>query len=148
MGSLIKIILGYSSPFWRNTGFSGELVCCGGDPLTQPVNLAYDACTVGYEVGENWTKEEGGEKNEHYAIVAFISGAFAVFWSEVSPLFPSLSRFSSERLPQQRVSKTYIAPSLPSPSLSSPSLPSHLFLLHLPSPPSFHFSHISHASAH
>eukprot|EP00026_Physarum_polycephalum_P006921 Phypoly_transcript_06974.p1 GENE.Phypoly_transcript_06974~~Phypoly_transcript_06974.p1 ORF type:complete len:488 (+),score=97.89 Phypoly_transcript_06974:126-1589(+) len=84
MGTLIKIVLGYSTPFWRNAGFSGELVCYGADPLTQPVNLAYDACTVGYETDENWKKDDPNAKIEHFAIVAFISGAFAVFWSEKS----------------------------------------------------------------
>jgi len=90
MGTLIKVVLGYSSPFWRKKGFSGELVCYGGDPLAQPVNLAYDAC--GWEVGgvkevKEWERErenDGGESevgNEHVAVVAFISGAFAVFWS-------------------------------------------------------------------
>lgn len=44
MGTLIKIILGYNTPFWRTAGYSGELVCYGGDPLLQPVNLVYDAC--------------------------------------------------------------------------------------------------------
>jgi hypothetical protein len=89
MGSLIKVILVYSSPVWRKAGFSGELVCYGGYPLTQPVNLVYDAC--GYEVSKNWTKEDDRGENEigqHFTIVAFISGAFAVFWSDIlSPLF-------------------------------------------------------------
>ena len=88
---LIKIILGYSLPFWRKAGMSGELVCYGGDPLTQPVGLAYDAC--GYDIGADWREGEygcGDGAQQLFALTVFIGGAFAVFWSEVILLSLSL----------------------------------------------------------
>ena len=59
-------------------------VCYGGDAQTQPVCVAYDAC--GHQMGDNWEDpwQEGGEKGgRQCALVAFICGAFAIYWGEV-----------------------------------------------------------------
>lgn len=52
VGSYFKCVLFYTTPFWRQKNYSGQLVCYGGDPQTQPVCVAYDAC--GFAMGDNW----------------------------------------------------------------------------------------------
>lgn len=52
MGSVIKIVIEYPEPFWRNNGFSGEIMS-----NEEPIFLAYDASTP-----------------EKWALVAFICG--------------------------------------------------------------------------
>jgi monoamine oxidase len=37
MGSTVKVLVGYDAPFWREQGFSGEVVCCDG-----PLSLVFD----------------------------------------------------------------------------------------------------------
>eukprot|EP00026_Physarum_polycephalum_P006624 Phypoly_transcript_06674.p1 GENE.Phypoly_transcript_06674~~Phypoly_transcript_06674.p1 ORF type:complete len:493 (+),score=94.93 Phypoly_transcript_06674:117-1595(+) len=87
VGSYFKCILFYSTPFWRKKGLSGQMVCYGGDVQTQPICLAYDAC--GHQMGDNWEDpwQEGEEKGSgrQCALVAFICGAYAIYWGEKEP---------------------------------------------------------------
>ncbi|MCL4695214.1 MAG: FAD-dependent oxidoreductase, partial [Candidatus Hydrogenedentes bacterium] len=64
MGSVIKCIAVYESPFWRDAGLSGEVVTDVG-----PVKFTFDDTPEGSERG---------------AIVGFISGADARVWAERS----------------------------------------------------------------
>lgn len=76
MGNLIKFIVTYKQSFWRNNGFSGEVVSDGsivtkgskGFPTIGPVNLVYDGTTL------------DGEP----ALVGFIGGRTAVEWLDQS----------------------------------------------------------------
>ena len=61
MGSVIKCLVIYQRPFWRDQGLSGEMVCDG-----EPLRMCFDA-----------TPPDGG----HAALVGFILGANAVRWS-------------------------------------------------------------------
>jgi monoamine oxidase len=62
MGSVIKCIVIYDQPFWRNDGWSGEMVCD-----ESPLRMCFDA-----------TPYHG----KHGALVGFILGKEAVNWSE------------------------------------------------------------------
>ncbi|MFU8803997.1 MAG: flavin monoamine oxidase family protein [Bradymonadaceae bacterium] len=62
MGSIIKCIAAYERPFWREKGFSGELLSDTG-----AVQLGFDD-----------TSDDGS----HAALVGFISGDAARHWSE------------------------------------------------------------------
>ncbi|GMV93663.1 MAG: putative flavin-containing monoamine oxidase AofH [Candidatus Hydrogenedentota bacterium] len=64
MGSVIKCIAIYASPFWRDAGLSGEVVTDVG-----PVKFTFDDTPEGCQRG---------------AIVGFISGADARLWAERS----------------------------------------------------------------
>lgn len=62
MGSVIKCVLSYSRPFWREKGFSGEMINDVG-----PVRLAFD---------------DSPENLGHGALVGFMLGETAREWSE------------------------------------------------------------------
>ncbi len=70
MGAAIKFNLTYSSPFWRDSGFTGEIVSNEG-----PVSVTYDnttndgrqAALVGFIVGKHaheWSGRNQGERRE------------------------------------------------------------------------------------
>jgi monoamine oxidase len=65
MGSVIKAVVAYDRPFWREGGFSGEVVSDG-----ETVRLAFDA-----------SPEDGSPG----ALVAFILGSAARTWSGSDP---------------------------------------------------------------
>lgn len=62
MGSIIKCIAAYDRPFWREKGFSGEML----------------SDTGALQLGFDDTSEDG----THAALVGFISGEGARYWSE------------------------------------------------------------------
>ncbi len=62
MGSVIKVILIYDKPFWREAGLSGEMVCDEA-----PLRMTFDSTPPDSEQG---------------ALVGFILGAEAARWSE------------------------------------------------------------------
>lgn len=64
MGSVIKYVIAYDTPFWRQAGFSGEIVSDRG-----PIGLAFDA-----------TSHDGSQP----AIVGFTDGGEAHDWAEKS----------------------------------------------------------------
>lgn len=66
MGSVIKCVIAYARPFWRDQGLSGEFVG-GGEALFSPV---FDASPA---------------DARHGALVGFIDGPNAVRWSGVDP---------------------------------------------------------------
>lgn len=55
MGSTVKLLLTYQRPFWRTRGFSGEVVCTSGAPITAVFdNTSHDngqPCLVVFVVG-------------------------------------------------------------------------------------------------
>lgn len=68
MGSAIKILVTYDRPFWRELGYSGEVVCTTG-----PVTVWFDNCShdnaqpalLGFVVGKaarQWTTRSAGER--------------------------------------------------------------------------------------
>lgn len=63
MGSVIKVILVYPTPFWREAGLSGEMVCDEG-----PLRMTFDSTPPDSEQG---------------ALVGFILGAAAAHYSEL-----------------------------------------------------------------
>lgn len=63
MGSAIKVVLIYSSPFWREAGLSGEMVCDEG-----PLRMTFDSTPPGSKQG---------------ALVGFILGTDAAHYSEL-----------------------------------------------------------------
>src|SRR5690606_3970696 len=65
MGSVIKCILVYARPFWRERGLSGEALCDAG-----PVRLVFDDCS-----------HDGSQA----ALVAFLLGSTARAWSGRDP---------------------------------------------------------------
>jgi monoamine oxidase len=62
MGSVIKYVAAYKQPFWRQAGFSGEIVTDGG-----PVGLAFD---------------DSSHDGSQAALVAFTDGGPARVWTE------------------------------------------------------------------
>jgi monoamine oxidase len=44
MGSSLKIVVVYKNCFWRDKGFSGELLCANLDILKNPVSFTFDVC--------------------------------------------------------------------------------------------------------
>ena len=64
MGSVIKYIAVYEKPFWREAGYSGELVTDGG-----PVGLAFD---------------DSSHDGSQAALVAFTDGGPAREWGDRS----------------------------------------------------------------
>ena len=62
MGSVIKCIAGYGRPFWREDGFSGEVLSDTG-----AVQLGFDDCS---------------KDGSHAALVGFILGDRARFWTD------------------------------------------------------------------
>lgn len=62
MGSAIKVVLVYDTPFWRESGLSGEMVCDEA-----PLRMTFDSTPPDSEQG---------------ALVGFILGAEAARWSE------------------------------------------------------------------
>lgn len=55
MGSTVKLLITYERPFWRTRGFSGEVVCTSGAPITAVFdNTSYDntqPCLLVFVVG-------------------------------------------------------------------------------------------------
>jgi len=46
MGGIIKVLVVYRTPFWRQKGFSGEVICdTNADPANLPVFNVFDGCT-------------------------------------------------------------------------------------------------------
>lgn len=64
MGSTVKVIVTYERPFWREQGFSGEVVCAGG-----PLSVVFDNTT---------------HDNVQPALLAFIVGRAARYWERRS----------------------------------------------------------------
>jgi monoamine oxidase len=67
MGSVIKWVVLYETPFWRQAGFSGEVVC---DCTEGPVFNVYDDCVL---------NQDGSEQP---ALVLFCNGQPAREWSQ------------------------------------------------------------------
>ncbi|XP_032822900.1 alpha/beta-tubulin-N-acetyltransferase 9 isoform X1 [Petromyzon marinus] len=63
MGHLIKFIVTYPTAFWREAGYSGEIVCNGGGG--SPLSVTYDATT----------------SRGNAALVGFIAGSQAGHWT-------------------------------------------------------------------
>lgn len=71
VGHIIKTIVTYEKAFWRDKGFSGEIVATEGNLMeceNQPLGLVYDATSA----------------NGNPALVIFISGKPATIWGNVS----------------------------------------------------------------
>eukprot|EP00455_Lapot_gusevi_P052153 TRINITY_DN7915_c0_g1_i2.p1 TRINITY_DN7915_c0_g1~~TRINITY_DN7915_c0_g1_i2.p1 ORF type:complete len:304 (-),score=47.80 TRINITY_DN7915_c0_g1_i2:62-973(-) len=64
MGSIIKILVFYEQPFWRQAGYSG--FASDNSRESGPINFTYDASS---------------KDDSHYALVAFIAGRNAQIWS-------------------------------------------------------------------
>lgn len=74
MGHLTKFVVTYERPFWREKGYSGEIVTGGGIPLvadcdTGPLGVVYDNTT-----------HKGSP-----ALVGFIAGHQGIQWSTQTP---------------------------------------------------------------
>eukprot|EP01100_Stratorugosa_tubuloviscum_P014178 TRINITY_DN7434_c2_g1_i2.p1 TRINITY_DN7434_c2_g1~~TRINITY_DN7434_c2_g1_i2.p1 ORF type:complete len:470 (-),score=233.30 TRINITY_DN7434_c2_g1_i2:8-1417(-) len=75
-GSVIKIQLIYDRAFWREAGFSGEILTTEG-----PAILFYDSCVTKTEIDSNNIKREIVVQP---SLVAFIAANNAVIWSAKS----------------------------------------------------------------
>jgi monoamine oxidase len=62
MGATVKVLVGYERAFWRERGYSGEVVCAG-----EPCSIVYDN-----------TSHDGAQP----ALVCFVVGAEARLWSD------------------------------------------------------------------
>jgi monoamine oxidase len=60
MGATIKVLVDYPYPFWREAGFSGEVVCDGG-----PISVVYD---------------NSAPDRSRFGLLAFVVGRSAVEW--------------------------------------------------------------------
>jgi len=90
VGHLTKFIVTYDKAYWRDAGFSGEVVSNGGRPLLDcksgPISIVYDATT----------------HNQVAALVGFIAGNQVVEWDKKtiderqSCVLSSLSEFFGE----------------------------------------------------
>jgi monoamine oxidase len=69
MGSVIKTVVIYPTPFWRDQGLSGEMVCD-----REPLRMCFDATPF----------SKDGEP-AHGALVGFMLGKEARHWSEQGP---------------------------------------------------------------
>lgn len=69
MGSVIKVVLTYQNPFWRQQGLSGEMICDQA-----PLRMCFDA-----------TPHHESPMPNSGALVGFILGDAARIWSNKSP---------------------------------------------------------------
>lgn len=87
-GSVIKVHVAYKRPWWRNSGYSGELISD-----SEPLSLTYDKCysgmyaLVGFIAGSNARK--WGEKSEETRKKAVIQQLYNIFQKEeaLNPIF-------------------------------------------------------------
>ena len=63
MGAYIKVFVTYSTPFWKNKGFSGEVFCYGKNV---DITFIYD-----YSL------------NEHFSLGIFLCGVQAINFQQV-----------------------------------------------------------------
>lgn len=77
MGQVIKIIITYSKPWWRETGYSGEIIS-----NQDPIFLAYDASSP----------------SGYYALVCFVCGENLKGYSKEKILKGFVKYFGDERL--------------------------------------------------
>jgi monoamine oxidase len=81
MGAIVKLVITYERPFWRERGLSGEVVALGGGPAS----LAFDNCS---------------HDLRHPALLAFVQAEPARRWSgssgEVPAVLSQLARWFGE----------------------------------------------------
>jgi monoamine oxidase len=71
MGSFIKIVIFYRTNFWREKGYSGELVCANEDYDQSPVTFTFDSSMT-----------HNGK--DYPALVCFITGKASLRWSDAN----------------------------------------------------------------
>lgn len=81
MGHLIKFVITYDQAYWRDAGYSGEVVSNGGDRLlpgcsSGPISIVYDATTdsgvaalVGFIAGQHATEWKAKTEKERKTAV-------------------------------------------------------------------------------
>jgi hypothetical protein len=63
----------YKSFFWRDRGFSGEILCANKDYVNNPIVFAYDGAI----------KRDEDDDDPIPSLVAFILGKPSLYWSDV-----------------------------------------------------------------
>jgi monoamine oxidase len=73
MGCFIKILVFYKNAFWREKGYSGEVVSSNEDILHNPITYSFDASM----------KSKKDTTILYPALVHFIASKASMLWSKV-----------------------------------------------------------------